>query len=167
MGIFNLLAISEIVEEPRGELTNDLFGRALRLLVQIEKVPPHPVTDRPPVVLLDERQGADPKGQVVGPQLPELRDKCLEYRRDTDCLVDAGADVAESKLECGIEVVRSDMLPNIRRVGDRVRLHQHAHDLLVARMRLEGRRHPGAREVSPLNTTVRLGTGHPKWRTRR
>src|SRR5581483_9569972 len=76
--------VEDIVDEPEDQLAHELPRRALLFAAEVDELAVDAVSDRPPLVLLDERARIHAKRHVVAAKLPQLGDDRLENRGDAD-----------------------------------------------------------------------------------
>src|SRR5213075_334066 len=105
--------IYDVVDEPLQHLGDQVAGRKLLFLTEIDQLPIEAEAHGAPFVLLDHRRRIHAEREIVASQLPDLGDDRLENGGDTHRLLDARANVAHAELERGIGVVRTHVPPDL------------------------------------------------------
>src|SRR5580700_7454186 len=126
-GVKNLVPAFELVDDVVHELQqllDEVAHRNLSLATEVDQLAVDAVAHCPPLVLGDQVRHVPPEAEVVPPQLQHLRTYRLRQRRQANGFVDTCGRVADPKLQGRVQMVRSQIPPDLLAVVDAVRLHE-------------------------------------------
>src|SRR6185503_12368835 len=146
---------------------NQIAGWHFLLFAEVDHLAIKSITNRTPLVFLNQQAPVEPKSEVPLHEQVELSHNSLKQRGNRNCIVHSSGDVADAKLKSREERMRPHVPPNLLAVVDTTGLNKQVDIPLETSVRIEVIRNVSARKLFEDFAAIRLETGvvrHPKRR---